>query len=281
VTVVHLLTARHLPKPDPETHLVAAELERLGAETAFVPWDEPGLDPSCADVTVIRSTWDYFDRRDEFVASLARAEQATRLLNPARVVEWNSHKSYLVELAQAGVATVPTRLVGAGEDAVAAVAAAAPGPKIVKPAVAGGARGAGRFDDDAEAAEHLAGLLVEGEALVQPFIPDVLRGGERSLIFLGGELSHSLNKTGAKGDFRIHELYGGSVATHRPTAAEVEVARAALAQVESELLYARVDLVEGPDGPLLMELELIEPELFLGLEQTAPRRMAELILASL
>jgi glutathione synthase/RimK-type ligase-like ATP-grasp enzyme len=279
VTVVNLLTARDLPKPDPETHLVVAELERLGASTAFVAWDEPGHDWGAADVAVIRSTWDYFDRRDEFVDALRDIDAATRLVNPLRVVEWNSHKGYLPELARAGVPVVPTTLARRGEDPAAAVAAAGSGPKIVKPAVSGGAQGAGRFEDDARATEHLARLLESEDALVQPFMPDVLRTGERSLIFFGGELSHALNKRGAEGDFRIHELYGGSVAPHQATGAELGVARTALAAVPEDLLYARVDLVEGPEGPLLMELELIEPELFLGLAPSAPRRMAELILA--
>ena len=143
---------------------------------------------------------------------------------------------------------------------------------VVKPAVSSGSRGAGRFEaGDPAAAAHLAELVADRDALVQPYIASVAEGGERSLIFLAGEFSHAVDKLPAAGDYRVQEMYGGRYSTHSPTAAETAVAERALAAAPAaELLYARVDLVDGPDGPLVMELELIEPELFLGFDADAP-----------
>jgi glutathione synthase/RimK-type ligase-like ATP-grasp enzyme len=106
-------------------------------------------------------------------------------------------------------------------------------------------------------------------------VPSVAERGERSLIYLGGELSHAVNKQPAEGDYRVQSHYGGEVSRHEPAPAELAVAEAALAQVDEPLTYARVDLVEGEEGPMVIELELIEPELFLGHEPAAPGRLAE------
>jgi glutathione synthase/RimK-type ligase-like ATP-grasp enzyme len=269
VTVVQLLTGEVMPKPDPESHLVAAELERLGINAPIVPWTDPAAGE--ADVVLIRTTWDYISRRDEFVAWCERTAAGAPVLNPPSVVRWNSHKGYLRELAAAGVPTVPTRVVSEADDAPL------DGAVVVKPAVSSGAFGAARFDaGDPAAHEHLRGVLAKGEAIVQPYVPSVAERGERSLIYLGGELSHAVNKQPAAGDYRVQSHYGGEVTRHEPTGAELRAAEAALGQVHEPLAYARVDLVEGEDGPMVIELELIEPELFLGLEPSAPVRLAEL-----
>jgi glutathione synthase/RimK-type ligase-like ATP-grasp enzyme len=270
VTVVHLLTGERMPKPDPESHLLVAELERLGISAPVVPWTDPGAGE--ADVVLIRTTWDYTSRRDEFVEWCERTSARAPVLNPPEVVRWNSHKGYLRELARAGVPTVPTRVVThAGE-------APFDGAVVVKPAVSSGAFGAGRFAaGDPGAREHLLGVLEAGDAIVQPYVPSVAERGERSLIYLGGELSHAVNKQPAAGDYRVQSHYGGVVTRHEPTSSELAAAEAALAQVTEPLTYARVDLVEGEEGPMVIELELIEPELFLGIEPAAPGRLAELV----
>jgi glutathione synthase/RimK-type ligase-like ATP-grasp enzyme len=270
VTVVHLLTGEVMPKPDPESHLVAAELERLGISAPIVPWTDPAA--GRADVVLIRTTWDYTARREEFVEWCERTATHAPVLNPPAVVRWNSHKGYLRELADAGVPTVPTEVV------TAAGPAAFDGAVVVKPAVSSGAFGAARFAaGDPVAAEHLAGVLESGDAIVQPYVPSVAARGERSLIYLGGELSHAVNKQPAAGDYRVQDRYGGQVRRHEPDPAELTAGQAALAHVGEPLTYARVDLVHGDDGPMVIELELIEPELFLGVEPSAPARLAELV----
>ena len=204
------------------------------------------------------------------------------MLNPPEVLAWNSHKGYLVEIAGAGVPVVPTRLVAAGEGAGLS-AGERELALVVKPAVSSGSRGAERFGPgDPAAAAHLADLVAEGDALVQPYVESVAEHGERSLIFLGGRLSHAVDKVPAPGDYRVQEMYGGRYRAHSPTAAEQAAAERALAAAPTAgLLYARVDMVEGPDGPQVMELELIEPELFLGFDAGAPDRLAARIAGAL
>lgn len=275
--VVHLLTGEEMPKPDPETHLLTAELTQRGVAPRVLRWTDPEVGRD-ADLVVVRTPWDYIHRREEFLAACRAA--GPPVLNPPDVLAWNSHKAYLVELAAAGVPVVPTRLVPAGGDASLEPDENA-AALVVKPAVSSGSRGAGRFEaSDPEAGRHLAALVAGGDALVQPYVASVAEGGERSLIFFGGAFSHAVDKVPAAGDYRVQEMYGGRYRSHEPTTAELQAAEQALAAAPAQdLLYARVDLVDGAGGPEVMELELIEPELFLGFEAAAPRRMAELIAA--
>lgn len=275
--LVHLLTGVDMPKRDPESHLLVAALEDLGAAAQLVPWRGPGSGSQAADIAVVRSTWDYTPRREEFVGWCRHADQSTPVHNGPDVIEWNSHKQYLLELRDAGVPAMPTVVVGAG-DSVSAV----PGDwdrVVIKPAVSSGAVGAGRFDaSDPAAVAHLRALLQSGDALVQPFAESVPTAGERSLIFLGGTFSHAVNKTPVEGDYRVQESRGGRVALHDPAGDELEAAYAAVAIPDAELLYARVDLVDLDGAPHVIELELIEPELFLGVHPEAPGRLARAIL---
>lgn len=257
-----LLTADHLSHEDHETASLAAELAALGVASEFLPWTDPAVGRSGAELALIRSTWDYTTRLPEFLAFLATLPMP--VVNAVDVVRWNCHKGYLTELATAGAPVVPTALIRAGSPARLPDLGA--DEVIVKPASSAGARGVGRFASSSPAAaEHLAALLASGDALVQPFLPDVTEG-ERSLVFLGGTYSHAVRKTPAAGDFRVQEQYGGVIVPHVASAAERAAAGAALAAVPGGadgLLYARVDLIGPGDAPLIMELELIEPELFL------------------
>lgn len=276
MSVVHLLTGEAMPKPDTETHLLTAELERQGIEHRVLAWPDPEAGGG-ADLVVVRTPWDYVDRHEAFLA-VCRGFAAP-LLNPAAVLAWNSHKGYLVQLARAGVPVVPTRLVRAGDEAGLDGHEAL----VIKPAVSSGSRGARRFQaGDPDAAAHLDALVAGGDALVQPYLASVAETGERSLIYFGGEFSHAVDKLPAAGDYRTQEMYGGRYRSHVPSHAELDVAQLALAAApERELLYARVDLVGGSSGPEVMELELIEPELFLGFDPRAARRLAERIALSI
>ncbi len=279
MSVVHLLTGEDMPKPDPETHLLTAALTQQGVGHRVLLWTDPEVGAG-ADLVVVRTPWDYIHRCDEFLYVCRNA--GAPVLNPPDVLGWNSHKGYLVELAEAGVPVVPTRLVRAGTDA-----ALRDGEGrlalVVKPAVSSGSRGAERFESgDPGALAHLTELAADRDTLVQPYVASVADRGERSLIFLGGEFSHAVDKLPAAGDYRVQEIYGGRYRTHEPTAAEKRVAERALAAAPAGgLLYARVDLVDAGDGPLVMELELIEPELFLGSHDDAPHRLAGAIARSL
>lgn len=246
-----MATSAALPGLDPDSLPLLDALRERGVDARPVVWSDEHVDWAAFDAVLIRSTWDYFDRLGAFLDWLAALP--VRVFNPKRVVAWNAHKSYLLDLAAAGVPVVDTLYVERGE------AAEVPWARgIVKPTVAGAAKGLRRLQ---------AGERVEAttqELLVQPFLPSIETEGELSLLYAAGELSHAVRKTPKPGDIRVQPEWGGTSRLIDPDAEAVAVAEAALAAVEEPLLYARVDLVRAVDGTLrVIELELIEPNLFL------------------
>ncbi len=256
---------------------------RLGAD--FRCWDDPAVDWRSYERVVIRSTWDYTLRAGEFLAWCRRVG-AERLRNRPELVAWNADKRYLADLSSP---TVPTVFLAPGDPAPTLE-----GTVVVKPNVSGGARDTGLFSPATHglALELIERIRASGRtALVQPYVPSVAERGETALVFLGGELSHVLHKQAVlEPDEIAPTLDGGGpakamvredlVGPGECTAAQESLARAVLSEVAARfgpLLYARVDLVEGPGGdPLLIELEAIEPRLYL---QFAPGSIARLAAA--
>lgn len=256
-----------------ELAFVQQALQVEGIEAEPVVWTQD-VDLAPFDACVVRSTWDYPERLDEFRAWLRRTERATRLWNPAAAIEWNLHKGYLLDLAEKGVAIPPTRLVRQGAPTSLAALLDAEGwaRAVVKPAVGVTAIGAMRVSRaEAPAGQaHLDALLARGDALVQAYVPGIESAGEVSIFAFGGEPAHAVRKTPAPGDYRVQSEYGGRATPTVPSPAEQDLARRALAAASHDLLYARVDVVTLPDGaPALMELEAIEPYLFLDRPETA------------
>ncbi len=271
---VVLVTGRQMRKPDPEIHLLVAALEHKSIGVVIRPWDNTTDWPS-VPLVVVRSPWDYSDHHEAFLSWARGVAAVTRMVNPLEVLEWNSHKSYLLELAAAGVSTVVTTLVkrGASPAEQARALAVYPGELAIKPAVSVGAIGALRAGSSSpEAATHLAELALDGDVLVQPLAHSVLQRGESSLIYFGGQFSHAIRKIPADGDYRVQEHHGGSVVPHEPTDAEFAVAAATLAAAPAATAYARVDLVDVDGSPAVMELEAIEPQLFLDRDAGAASR---------
>ncbi|WP_433497420.1 ATP-grasp domain-containing protein [Sphaerimonospora sp. CA-214678] len=280
---VAYVTAGHpVAGHDDEREIVLAAWYGAGIEGSPVVWDDPRVDWSSFDAAVVRSAWDYVERRDEFVAWARLAGAATRLFNPAPVIEWNTDKTYLRDL---GVPTVPTRWAAPG------VGFSGEGPAdggfpvwdeyVVKPTISAGARGALRTADRAVAEKHAAGLLGEGRTvMVQPYLKSVEHEGELSLLYFAGQFSHAVRRHPMLSD---SEITTANRATLRdPDDDQFALAERVLAEVSSDLLYARVDLARTPEGePVLMELELTEPYLFLRYELAAPdlfaRALADLL----
>lgn len=275
---IALVTGAEMAKPDPETHYLVAALAQLGVAADIVPWDAP-VDWATWPLVVVRTPWDYFRRLPEFLAWAERTRRLARFVNPYEVIDWNSHKQYLRGLAEAGIATVPTLWLDHGcGDARARLAARGWGEVVVKPAVSIGAIGALRAEAlDPACLEHLDRLVAEGDVMVQPFVASVAEAGEVSLVYFGGRFSHAIRKQPAPGDFRVQDMYGGTVHPHQPTAAELAVADAVLARTPAPTTYARIDLVEFDGAPALMEAELIEPELFLGATPEAAMNFARVL----
>lgn len=273
------------PSKDDDLPVLVRALEEAGAEAEAVFWDDADVDWASYDLAVIRSTWDYSWRAAEFTAWAERCAKATRLANPAGVVRWNADKRYLGDLAAAGVPAVPTRYLAPGDPADLP----AGHEYVIKPTSGAGARYAARYTPDQHetAVRHLAHLHEEGlTAMVQPYVKAIDTGGERALQFFGGRLLHASRKRAvlAPGTaFDADKVAHPGLEPWTPTPAELAVAERALAAVPDapELLYARVDLVEGEDGELrVMELELVEPNLFLFLHPRSVPAVAAAILAA-
>lgn len=211
--------------------------------------------------------WGYHLQPARWETLLAAWPDDVLLLNPAALLRWNSDKRYLNDLAAAGVPIVPTRFAGLANDAELAAARAEFGADelVVKPRISASARSTSRVAP-ADPAPNLA------DAMIQPFMPSVQDQGELSVFFFGGDLAHSVRKVAAPGDFRVQREYGGAFTLVEPSEAELSVACAAMAATPQQPFYARVDMVPDAAGqPRVMELELIEPDLYLDL---APDRGA-------
>jgi glutathione synthase/RimK-type ligase-like ATP-grasp enzyme len=278
---VALATCAALPGLAADDRRLLGALRALDVAAEPAVWEDPLYDWGGLDLCIIRSAWDYAYRRSAFVAWSRRVAAVTTLWNPAPIVEWNTHKRYLVDLAARGVPAVPTIVLATGSAArlVDVVQQTGWGEVILKAAVAQTGRHLLRVGaaDQARGQAHLDRLLPHEDLLAQPFLPAVTEAGETSLIFIAGAFSHAVRKRPAAGDFRVHDDYGGSVVPIEPEAAERAVAEAAIAAAEAPLLYGRVDLVPGRDGPVVMELELVEPDLFLGYAPGAAERLARAI----
>jgi len=239
------------------------------------PWPWTGPAPEAFDLVVVRSPWDYHLKPGEWRAWL----DALRLpcLNPVDILRWNSDKSYLLELEALGVPIVPTVLARIGMTLEEAMREW--DDVVVKPVVSASAHRTWRTGRGAE--ERFEAELAAGDLLVQPFLPEVTEPGEWSLVFLAREFSHAVLKRPASGDFRSQEEHGARVERVEPPAFLLEAARFVLAQVEGPLLYARVDGILRGEEFLLMELELVDPTLFLEHAAEASGRFAEAICRAL
>lgn len=251
-----------------DDRLLSDALADRGLSSRRVDWSDPTVDWERHRALVFRTTWDYYDRQAEFAEWLAAVSPRCLLVNDAATVRWNVDKHYLADLAAAGVAVVPTVFLepGSGIDLAAELAARGWGEGVVKPAVSGGARLTHRFDvrTAPDVARIVAPHLAAEAFLVQPFEPDVVVHGEDTLVMVGGRFTHALTKRARAGDFRVQDDHGGTVHPCDPEPAQIALAEAALAVRGRPPAYGRVDMVRRADGGwAVMELELVEPELWL------------------
>jgi glutathione synthase/RimK-type ligase-like ATP-grasp enzyme len=267
ITSLAWVTARGARGLDEDEPVALAVLDRVGVRTEVVDWDDPEVDWARFDRVVLRSAWDYPERLPEFLAWLDRVGAASDLVNPPATVRWSLDKTYLAELAAAGLPVTPTAFVAPGE-----TPAFPSGRFVVKPAVGAGSRDASSYDEWLHdlAAEHVGRLHdADQVVLVQPYLESVAREGEWPMVFVDGRFSHAASK-------RVSLPQAGSVdvmfaaetnAAHEATHEQVAVAQAVMDHVSARLgtpTSGRVDLVRGDDGRYcVLELELSEPSLFL------------------
>jgi hypothetical protein len=274
---VALVTCRRLPDLDPDDHPLRAVLERRGHAVTAAVWDDPAIDWKAFDIAVLRSPWDYFHRRDEFLAWAGWAAERTRLENPLPLVRWNTHKSYLLELETKGARIVPTEIVPSGSRVDVAQHMHARGwdRAVLKPAVGADSFGTvlATAETMAAAQAHADALLAERDLMLQPYMRSVEEPGERCLVHIDGRYSHAVRKNS---HFRGGRHVGPEgVAVEADDAERGEAARVLSAAGATGALYARVDLARDAEGrPCLMELELAEPTLFLAVAPAAAETLA-------
>ncbi|WP_328467324.1 hypothetical protein OHA21_48685 [Actinoplanes sp. NBC_00393] len=286
---VALVTCATFPDLWDDDHPLRDALRERGVIVEAVRWDDADADWSRYDLTVIRSPWDYVARRDAFVDW---ARRVPRLANPADIIAWNTDKRYLSDLAAAGIPAIPTEFIGPGETWTAP----AEGEWVVKPTISAGSQDTGRYTLPAQSAlaeAHVARLTTAGRtAMIQPYLAAVDTAGETAVLCTpdaAGELtfSHGIRKgamLNAPGE-GAKDAGDENISPRTPSPAELDLAARVLAAVPGgakRLLYARVDMIPGPDGsPLLIELELTEPSLFLRTAPGAAARLADAILTRL
>ena len=258
-----------------------AHLAEANVQTEIVDWKSTDCDFSRFDLIVLRSCWDYHLRALEFIDWLHRVAQATPVLNAVDTVLWNHNKFYLREVEALGVEIAPTIFVTHAGDLGAEFETIRSWKKIVvKPAISASAHNTRLMDGAAFSAEHELVRRMNGQPfLVQRFIPEIQEQGEISFVYIDGQFSHAALKRPAAGDFRVQQEHGGSAELFLPSAALLAQANqiaAAVPQVR-ESLYCRIDAVARDGKLVLMELELIEPELFLGLAEGAAERFVKAI----
>jgi glutathione synthase/RimK-type ligase-like ATP-grasp enzyme len=276
---LRIATCRPLPEPDVDEEPLLAALVERGVRARLAAWNDPAEDWDAPGATLLRSTWDYIHTLEGFRRWIERAAAAGPLWNPAAVVLGNLHKRYLFALAARGVPVVPTELIERGAAGTLAQLRARRGWQdvVVKPAVGAGSFATYRISaDDRDGGERvLAALAADRDVLVQPYQASVEHYGERALVWIDGTLTHAVRKAPrfADGVEQVSEAVPIS-------AAERALAERALEPWRRDLLYARIDLTPDAAGaPQVMEVELVEPSLFLRQSPEALCRFADAIAA--
>jgi glutathione synthase/RimK-type ligase-like ATP-grasp enzyme len=287
IALVTARAARGLDEDEPPLRLA---LQGAGCEVFSCEWDDPEVDWPSFDITLLRSAWDYAERRDEFIAWVSRIDSVTHLLNPVPIVRWNTDKHYLGELAGRGIATVPTTYVEPGQPAAQRLSTwlqqHAHSELVVKPAVGAGARDAQRHPrtDTAAIVGHIERLQSAGRSvMLQPYLQSVEHEGETALILFEGVFSHAICKGALlpAGAGPTAGLFATETISSRvPDPAQLQLATSALAALPfPPPLYARVDAVRDEAGiPCVLELELTEPSLYFTYAAGSADRFAAILL---
>ncbi|MGQ0815299.1 MAG: ATP-grasp domain-containing protein [Gemmatimonadota bacterium] len=278
---IALATAAHLPQLADDDRILFRELIRRGLDAEPVVWDS-AANWSDYDVIVTRSIWDYHLKYDRFLAWLDELDASGACIcNPAALQRWNSDKHYMLDLAARAVRVTPTRVVERGDTRTLAALIGETGWSrvVVKPTVASSGFETWQLaappsaEDELRFARQKSALAM----LVQEFAAGV-REGERSFVFIGGEFTHCVLKRAASDEFRVHVEWGGSVERIEPPSDQVAWAQSVVAAVDQPWLYARVDAVPNERGELVvMELEMLEPELFFAYDEDAVERFIRAI----
>lgn len=272
--------------PD-EDNILSDILDKMSIDYSFEVWSDSSVDWNQYDVLLLKSPWDYFDYYQEFLDWCIKIKSfGIPVFNAIEIVLWNANKSYLLELQKLGLGIVPTIFFERGsfdELKKYLVAADQSNKYVIKPAISGGSKNTLRFNaEEFDSIEPtLEGWLASESYLLQPFLPEISIVGEYSYIFFNGEFSHAVLKKAVAGEFRVQHFFGGSIHSINPDRQELEIIQTYIDKFAADTLYARVDGIWRGSDFLLMELELIEPYLFLFSHPKAEENYARAIQARL
>lgn len=277
-----LVTCRRVPQLAEDDRPLHQALQKAGWPVDIAVWDDPDVPWSTYRAVILRSTWDYHLRPAEFRSWLHACEEAgIRLWNPPGLMQWNLHKAYLQELANNGLPTVPTEFLRCGQscDLERLLDARGWSDAVVKPAISATAHQTFRTSSATAKIDNprLESYLASADFIVQPFVPEIESAGEISFLFFGGRYSHAVLKKARQGDFRVQSDFGGSATLITPDARLLAQAHRIAEAIPEPWLYARIDVVNCGGQLVVMEVELIEPQLFLLLfEEAASNLVAAL-----
>lgn len=260
-------------------------LQNKGLDIEAAIWDDPTVDWTKYDVALLKTPWDYHQKIDAFKTWLDKIESLNiRLLNDYKVVRWNLDKHYLKEIIADGFDVIPSAFLAQGwqGDLYPLFEALKTDSIIIKPCVSGGSKNTivVHKDEAADCYDKVVTLLTDGDYIVQPFMNEV-QNGEWSYTFFNGQYSHTILKKPKAGDFRVQQIYGGSIDTLYPSEEEIAHAATYVSQYANDCLYARVDGLMVNGHFVLMELELIEPYLYLSYGENAVEKYYQAILAQI
>lgn len=269
-----------------DDHLLTLALEKRGISAVRLNWADERVTWSDFDAIVFRTTWDYYERIDEFSAWLKKTASQTKIINSPELVWWNMDKHYLGDLEKSGVSVVPSVFIEKGSKLELSRILNEKGWEnaVIKPCISGGAWHTYLIDSHniAQISTIVEPLLDKHAFLVQPFLEEVRITGEDTLMVFDGEVTHAVRKKPKSGDFRVQDDHGGTVHDHTPLPEQIQLAERAMAACPSRPVYGRVDMVRNSDGIwMVMELEIIEPELWLRFSPEAANNFAEAIQKSL
>ena len=279
--MIALVTTQVTRGHDHDLDILTAALDAADQQWQIVNWDDASIDWSRFSIAVLRSTWDYYARLNEFVAWVDRVSTQTQLQNPSDIVRWNVDKRYLQEISANGIPVMTTTFISQSSDITPELIAQ---DVIIKPVVSAGSNNTARHREDAVSAraqlDHI--LASGGVAMVQPYSPTIDSVGETGLVYLGGKFSHAFGKDAVFGDAeQVHNgVHVQEVITARTASANEHllgdaVIKFLINKFGVTPLYARIDMVTNIDGvPEIMEVELTEPSLYLHLDAGSPGRAA-------
>ena len=263
-----------------ENKLLKKELELLGLNVIIKDWNSKKFDWSKAEYAIFRSTWDYFDNFKLFSNWLEKNKYEIKFINSLEIIKWNLDKVYLLELQEKGINIAPTILIKKNQPTTLKKLFEDTGwqEAVLKPTVSGAARHTYRINRNSynDYEEIFKGLICNEDFLFQEFIKNIISKGELSLIVIGGKYTHAVKKTAKKGDFRVQDDHGGKVEVYHASDKEIEFAEQCINLCLEMPLYARVDIAYDNNNELsLVELELIEPELWFRNNKKSAKLLAE------